>query len=149
VAKVAGPKGGAESTRRGDPFLLGKFLRSDNERRRDAENPVVAIGYSGCEKTIRVDTIRKVAIIAVGGKIGKPLFFSDLGTLGTEGQAENTTHLELTTARPATRWFGDVREEWMRGKSRMIWFAGALRRDASRTIHVRLAPGPVKGWMNP
>src|SRR5215475_10357511 len=68
VAKVSGSKGGAESTCGGDPFLRGKFLRSDNERRRDAENPVVARGYSRCEKTIRVDTIRKVAIIAVGGK---------------------------------------------------------------------------------
>ena len=82
-------------------------------------------------KTIRVDTLSKVVIIAVGGKIGKPLFFSDLGTLGTEGQAENTTHLELTTARLDTWWSGDVREEWMRGKSRMIWFAGGLRRAAS------------------
>ncbi len=32
----------------------------------------MATGYSGGGKAIRVDMIRKLVIIAVGGKIGKP-----------------------------------------------------------------------------
>jgi hypothetical protein len=40
--------------------------------RRCGENPVISTSYSNSGRTIRVDMIRKVAIIAVGGKIGKP-----------------------------------------------------------------------------
>jgi len=50
----------------------GKILGRYKEFWLRGENPVVARGYSGSGETIRVDMLRKVVIIAIGGKTGKP-----------------------------------------------------------------------------
>ena len=64
------------------------FPRRDNEFRRRGENPLAAIGYSGRGETIRVDMLRKVVIIAIGGKIGKP-FLLDFATLLEQKKVED------------------------------------------------------------
>ena len=116
----------------------GKILGRYKEFWLRGENPVVARGYSGSGETIRVDMLRKVVIIAIGGKIGKP-FLLDFATLLEQKKAEDHP---LHSPEAKFRTPGWVRFSTGIVKRRnqgRFWSPNVLRRDVVWTICLRLA----------
>jgi alanine-alpha-ketoisovalerate/valine-pyruvate aminotransferase len=89
---------------------MAKILTFSSRFPRLGENRVIVISYSKCGRAIHVDMIRKVAIIAVSGNIGKPFFHRTLQLL--EQELNNRPLRMVTTLRcPTMVSCGVVREE--------------------------------------
>ena len=141
----------------------GTWIRSGNYLQEEKYSPLEKIfrpldrtsynikGYGFSPPTTRVDTILRVVIILIVGKIGKSFRQPATGHLSKLGGASHGSGPRGVS--PRTIWTGkrSVRQTvWTdRGKSRMIsvprLLSGRSTVDRTRV----LAFEPVKGWMNP
>jgi hypothetical protein len=75
------------------------------------ENPVAQRVYIEKQQTIRVDTLRKVVIIAIGGKVGNPLLTCMFLQLSEQERIEELHPLSLRFGRRQLRWDDGVAQE--------------------------------------
>ena len=74
--------------------IFAKILPSDNEIWEIGGSEEERRGYNKHTGTVRVDTLHKLVIIAVGGKIGNPLRSACSSDIRNWSGLKNPTHVE-------------------------------------------------------